>query len=202
MPTGYTSVLYDGEQSFEDFVMRTSRGMMALVTMRDEPLDAPIPERFKPYTEYSDKRLAEAQSLLRRLDGMTPAQAQEAADAEFSEAEEKWQESEQTRLARRERYEAMLAQVEAWEPPTAEHVSFKDYMRDQLKQSIDFDTSSYSFDSQRLTAQEWVEEKRRSAERDVEYHTGERAKEIERAQGRTAWVQALRASLAGDTASV
>lgn len=49
MPTGYTSPLYEGKEiSFEQFALRCARNFGALVMMREEPLDTPIPEKFNP----------------------------------------------------------------------------------------------------------------------------------------------------------
>ena len=44
MPIGYTSKLHDGDQPFNEFIMSCARAFGALVTMRDDPNDAPIPE--------------------------------------------------------------------------------------------------------------------------------------------------------------
>lgn len=65
MPTGYTANVHDGI-TFEQFVWQCARGMGALVTMRDEPTGAPIPERFEP-SDYNAKRLQEAKDELVRL---------------------------------------------------------------------------------------------------------------------------------------
>lgn len=49
MPTGYTADLHDGKDvTFDQFVKQCARGMGALVTLRDAPWDAPLPERFEP----------------------------------------------------------------------------------------------------------------------------------------------------------
>ena len=42
MPTSYTEVLFERDQSFRDFALRCARGIGFLADMRDKPLDAPI----------------------------------------------------------------------------------------------------------------------------------------------------------------
>lgn len=196
MPTGYTAGLYEGEQSFEDFVWRVARGMGVLITMRDAPQDAPIPDHFEP-SDYHEKALAEAKATLRRLSTLSEADAEAEAIAHYEEVVERQREAEERTAALRQRYEDMLERVQAWEPPTADHVGLKDYMIEQLTQSIEFDCGGRGFDPpRRRTAQEWVEEQQAGAEYDVTYHAAEHAKEVERAEGRTAWVQALRDGLA------
>jgi hypothetical protein len=51
MPTGYTAPIADG-MTFEQFALGCARAFGALVTMRDEPSDAPIPERLEPDTPF------------------------------------------------------------------------------------------------------------------------------------------------------
>lgn len=49
MPTAYTSFVADNENfTFPEFAMLCAREFGALASMRDEPLDAPVPERFEP----------------------------------------------------------------------------------------------------------------------------------------------------------
>ena len=43
MPTGYTAKIVDG-QSFPDYVKTCLRAMGVCVSMRDLPMDTPIPE--------------------------------------------------------------------------------------------------------------------------------------------------------------
>jgi len=70
MPTGYTAKLMESGQTFQDFVMQCARAFGACVMMRDDPMDAPIPERFEP-SDYNVKRLAEAKAELVKLQAMT-----------------------------------------------------------------------------------------------------------------------------------
>lgn len=195
MPSGLTAGLYEGEQSFEDYMWRVARGFGALVTLRDSP-DAPIPEEFKPST-YHDEKLEEAEARLRELDTMTVAVAADRIREERERAIERRAEVRAERDTLRARYEAMLERVEQWEPPTPEHVGMKEYAAKALRESIDFDCggSLYPEIPEAVTPQGWVEKERERAMDDIEYHSAERAKEIERAQQRTAWTRALRDSL-------
>jgi hypothetical protein len=58
MPTGYTAKLMEEGQSFPEFAMRCARNFGALIMMRDESLDVPIPEQFEP-SDYYRKKLSE-----------------------------------------------------------------------------------------------------------------------------------------------
>lgn len=53
MPTGYTAKIVDG-QSFPDYVKTCLRAMGVCVSMRDLPMDTPIPEKFEPSPYHKD----------------------------------------------------------------------------------------------------------------------------------------------------
>ncbi len=199
MPTGYTHKLYEGEdQPFDDFVLSCARAFGALILMRDDPPDTPIPDEFKPESSYSEKQLAKANDVLSVARGWSDATAEAAADTDYKHAHYEWEQHLQRTAAMKARYEAMLEKVQAWEPPTPDHQELKEFMDKQLRESIDFDCAGVERwypEPQRKSGAEHKAAMIVIAERDIEYHTEQIAKEAERAQGRTAWVRALRDSL-------
>jgi len=196
MPTGYTADVGDGKVTdFATFAMQCARAFGALITMRDESSSAQIPDEFVP-SGYNAKRLAEAKAELARLQALTVDQQTAEADAAHQSAVASWDRYEDDKVAKRARYEAMLAYVKAWEPPTADHAEMKKFMRDQLTESIRFDCGpSYGARPVPQTRSKWYDDAMSKARRDIEYHETEHAKEVERAKSRTTWVKALRASL-------
>lgn len=194
MPTGYTSDLAQGEQSFEDFVWRAARGMGALVMMRDEPMDAPIPERFEP-SDYNLRKLREARAEAVRLEALTEEQADEEARADYAAAIARYEQREADRLAQRNRYSAMLAQVVRWTPPTSDHKGFQEFMAQQLRDSIKFDCDYTAECPQALPGAVW-RETRLAKERDsIAYHAKEHMAEVKRTDNRNRWLAALRKSI-------
>lgn len=196
MPTGYTAAIAD-DITFDEFVMGCARGMGALVMMRDEPMNAPIPERFEP-SDYHTKKIAEANATVARLAGMTEAEAEQAA----SEAYEAAIAAQAAAILRndtlREKYEAMLSKVKEWKSPSADHDGFKSFMVDQVTSSIDFDCDNRYYREQKqakLTGSEWRAQEEAKARKDIAYHEAENAKEIERTEARNAWLRQLRESL-------
>ena len=135
MPTGYTAAIAD-DITFDDFVMRCARGMGALVMMRDEPADAPIPERFEP-SDYHLKRIAEASASLIRLAGMTEAETEQAASDAHETAVAEQAEAIHRKDMLYEKYNAMLAKVKAWKPPSDDHEGFKKFMVEQITGSTE-----------------------------------------------------------------
>lgn len=197
MPTGYTADVQDGTVTeFSEFAMQCARAFGALITMRDEPSDAPIPQEFAP-SNYNAERLVEAQRDLARLEAMTESEQKAAADAANAAAFKSWDDRESTKAEQRARYEAMIQKVEAWEPPTADHNELKRFMLRQLRESIEFDCGPpYAPRPGLVNAKDWYAGALARANRDIAYHAEQQAEETERARKRTKWVSDLRASLA------
>lgn len=197
MPTGYTAAVADGEISeLEPFVWQLARGMGALVTMRDEPWDAPIPESFEPSTKYYDEALATARSERDRLYGMSGKDAQAAADAEYAEWNRQRDAASEDHRARRNRYNAMLAQVVQWQGAPE---GIKEFALEQLTTGRDFDCREpFQFyrDPPLRDGSEWRRAKLEKCARDIANLEAERAKEVARTEGRNAWLTQLRKSLA------
>lgn len=196
MPTGYTASVMDGKiTDFRQFAMQCARAFGALINMRDDAWDAPIPEQFKP-SDYHVKALATAKLRYDELRSMTPEQLKEACNADY-----------RNRLAGREKYkaeqkiendrlDAMLAEVEKWTPPTGNHAEMKTFMREQIRISRNDLSTLDKYDPVvKMTPQEWLGKELEKSQRDVGYHAGEQEKEVERAKGRTLWVKQLRDSL-------
>lgn len=58
MPTGYTHKIKDG-MTFKEYALRCARNFGALMDMRDDPMDAPIPI-FTP-SGYHEEKLIEGE---------------------------------------------------------------------------------------------------------------------------------------------
>jgi len=188
--------LMEKGQALEAFVMGCARAFGALIDLRDSPSDAPIPDKFEP-SNYNAKRLIESREKLAMFKAMTGAekasfgQAEKAADIQRIE---RWLEKDQ---ASNVRLKDMAAQVQAWNPPTKEHQGLKDFMLQQLdvsKNNVDYIQSLLS-EALAKSAMTYYETALLNAAQDIDYHTDENAKEIERANERTEWVRQLKLSI-------
>lgn len=203
MPTGYTADLYEGKDvSFEGFIWECSRAFGALILMRDDPKDAPIPAVIEPDVRYYEDSKVKAEARLVELAAMTPEEIMQANRQDRAEVLKSRAESAVKRRLIRERYQAMLAEVAEWEPPTADHTGLKDFMVQQLEESIRFDCGDISWpEMPEVDPAAWFEEEIARADRTIARSNQQIAEEIERARGRTEWVQALRSSLEAAGAS-
>lgn len=193
MPTGYTSEIAHGVD-FNTFVLHCARAFGATITMRDDPMDATIPDEFKP----SDYHAKEAERALIRLGELTTLSVDEAqaeAQREYKDALRVVSRLNSESVALQRKYEDMLEQVHAWTPPTPEHEELKKFMIQQITESIKFDCSYHHEDPVLLSGVDWLQVQKDKCRRDVAYHQEEHAKEVERCKGRTEWVRALKNSL-------
>jgi len=196
MPTGYTAGIKDN-MTFDQFVWGCARAMGALVLMRDEPADAPIPERLEPSTYHPDQ-LDKAGSRLDDLQSMSAEDADSAAKSAYDDEAKQAKEAIQEANALRSKYIKMLNRVNDWVSPTNDHDGFKDFMVEQLEKSIKFDCSTDYWETQnhiKLSGAEWMHKALGKALKDIEYHKVEYAKEIERTEDRNKWISKLRNSL-------
>ena len=196
MPTGYTAPVADGTiTTLRAFALQCARAFGATISMRDDPQDAEIPDKFEPSDFYA-KSLQAALARLRHLNGLSPIDAQREMQQQHSRHLARWREHSWDDARQRVRYNAMLQAVESWEPPTPEHDGLHDFMHKQLSESIAFDCGGKYMHMPRLQRwPEWLAEQIAEAERDIDYHAEHQVAENERAATRTAWVRELRASL-------
>lgn len=194
MPTGYTADIEKGI-TFPQYVWRCARAFGALVTMREDPTDAPIPKRFEP-SDYSAKALVKARKERERIVGMSNAQAEAAAADECAKEQTAYQERVAEKRALRAKYLAMRAEAKAWTPPSPAHEEFKSFMIDQIDRSMDGDCDERYMDIPvPMSGSAWRAKKIASLDRDIQYHHDENAKEIARTETRNVWLLALRASV-------
>lgn len=197
MPTGYTEKLMSEGQSLPDFVMLCARAFGACILMRDDPLDAPIPEKFEP-SDYHLKARAEAEAEVKRLEAMSRDEQQAFGEKKKQESIDYYREALAKNIRENQRLDAMRVEVENWQPPSKEYTNFKDFMLNQL--DISKNNCRYYQDELDLAAHgiPFVVYAKALAEakRKVSYHAEEHQKEVERSAGRTKWIQDLRASLA------
>ena len=194
MPTGYTAPVQSGEiTDFKDFALLCARGMGALVMMRDEPLDATIPTEFQP-SDYYRKQLKKARARLNDVQGWSESKAEQEAAQAYKEALGYYEERLRETSEQIARYRAMLAMVEAWSPPTADHVGLKRFMVEQLTESIRFDSYTLSL-PERFTGEQFKANEIERAQRDIAHHEQSYADDVRRTNERNAWLRELRESL-------
>lgn len=196
--TGYVHRLIDGHQTFPQFVWSCARAFGALVALRDDD-SAPIPDALE-VDAYYNRSLAEAKAELAAWDGMTAneryawavAHIQKLRDDARRQAVEVSNDVAQVR--------AMLAQVDAWTPPTPDHEGLRTFMLEQLNRSLS-DTDHFERNIELCDATRPEDMVSRRGERlaaNVASAEKMLREEVERVTGRNQWLAALRASVGPD----
>jgi len=195
MPTGYTADIANGI-TFKEYALRCARNFGALIMMRDEPQDAPIPDKFEP-SAYHAEEIVKSQNELRKLKAMKASEWTLAANAAFKEESKRYSERIVESKSLRKKYEAMLAQALAYIAPSPDHQEYRSFMISQIEKSIDWDCDEKHITRpERLSGKEWMEKRREKIQWSIDYHTKEMAKEIERTNAVSLWIKQLKESLA------
>lgn len=196
MPTGYTSCIEKGV-TFEQFAMQCARACSALISMRDDGLETPIPDKIEPNPFYKEQVL-EKEKKLEEIIVMTLAQssvkANEQYDKELIAHHEAIKNHDELRL----KYQAMIEQVQNWQPPTKDHEPLKKFMLEQLQSSMDSDCdNSYYLKNVpvKLSASEWHDRAIYRAETDLQYYQTKYNEEVKQCEESTKWLRDLRHSL-------
>ncbi|MES2733593.1 MAG: hypothetical protein V4714_17750 [Bacteroidota bacterium] len=168
--------------------------MGALIMMREEPMDAPIPDSFEP-SDYHKVQMGKAINELSRLKCLSEEEIEAAAKAAYLTRYEENSEWKAKREELNVKYLDMLAKVSAWKAPTPDHEGFKEFMSSQIEQSIKFDCGDYETEIERLTGVEWIEFEVKKANGNIEYHRDRYEKDVKAAAARTEWIQQLKQSL-------
>jgi hypothetical protein len=196
MSTRYTAKLVEEGQTFQEFALGCARAFGALISMRDDASDVPIPDEFVP-SDYHEKQLAEAQAHLAELQEMSWEEREALGQAEKEKDIDSAENSLLRELGQNTKIDEMLANVKAWHPPTGEHQGLKDFMLQQLEMS--YNSTKYIREMINELDGKFPRDYYLSvvaqARRNIEYHTEEHAKEVKRASERTAWVRQLKESL-------
>lgn len=195
MATSYTAKLHDGPQEFKEFVLSCARAFTPLIEMRDEPFDAAIPPEFKP-SPYYWEQIVKRRVSLKKLEAMPPSEAAREAERVYTHAMDDYRRANAKTSAVETRYRAMLTEVQSWVPPTPEHQELKDYMVQQLAQSLDHDCYLLTKPNP-VTGAQWLEQQVEMEKHSLSHYERAWEEEQARVKWRNEWVSALRKSLSG-----
>lgn len=188
MPTGYTAGVSDGTiTTLEQFALTCARAFGSLILMRDDPLDADIPE-FEPNTHSQEQADADTEEM-KRVVAMNASECHDAAVKEYEDGAKAVVECFARKEGIRKRYEAMLELARAYTPPTKDHVGLAEFMVQQLAESIDFDCSAGGVSQpERKEADVWRDQRLARLAESIERHQKSQKEEVERTDQRNEWV--------------
>lgn len=204
MATGYTHNIKDGILvSPKQFILQCARAFGACVEQRDDdPNDPP------KYTEhrYYPEQLEKTTKKLIRFKKMSKKAFEKLRKKQLEQSLINHYESLVDSLVSKARYDKMLTQINKWVPPTSDHHGLKDFMQQQLNDSIKWDCNvPYSLDKIKEIKNEienYNVESDRVAEiveiqRMIQYYSEETEKEQNRNKAKKDWINKLYESVEG-----
>ena len=196
MPTGYTHNIENDDFTFEDFALSCAKAFGACISMRDLPINIPIPDEFKVEPYYQDK-ISETQKQIEKHSSLTLEEWNKLCDKDFEQKESRRIESLNKNIKLFDNYNKMLDKVKAWQPPSKEHVGLKEFMINQIQESIDFDCDIeyYSTPNTKDSIDVFKSETMGKLYKDLEYYAKNNEEEINRVSQRNVWIKQLRESL-------
>lgn len=188
MPTGYTSLISENKNvSFKDFVLTCARAFGPCIHQRDEDI--------------RDKPKLREPSIQYHLDAIKAAKKRSKPSKTAFNKYKKDKIKEYTQYIQekkqlKERYQLMLDQVQMWTPPTSDHKGLKEFMINQLYESIEFDCTIDSSERDlycytNMTYEDYVAEMKKDSVWEIDYHTDEIEKEKKNVERANNWILAL-----------
>ena len=197
MPSGYTSTLADQEQSFREFVLHCARAFGACIHQRDDPGND-LPKLLEEDTYHLDE-YNKALLEYKNFSEQTVVQCKQRFTQERKDRIKRTQDRIKKNAKQIARYKLMLDKVKKWKEPSPEHKNLKDFMVEQLNQSIKWDTDKYAADelksAKKLTFEQWEKEMISSLKGNMDYHFKYIEKEKTKFVKANQWITALYDSL-------
>lgn len=136
--TGYTGAMIEKNLDFNAFVWRCARAFGPLIHMRDEPMDADIPDTVPEEQDgstYYKERHEEAEKALNAWEDLPLAARHKEITRVLRERLDGHRRYVNKVVAENLILTNMISQVEAWKAPEP-HAPLKDFMLDQLRVSL------------------------------------------------------------------
>jgi hypothetical protein len=189
MPSGYTADISKGI-SFKQFALICARAFGISINTKN---NTPIPEEIEPY-DYHLQELKEAERNLAKFKSNSE-KTHRINYQKFVEVEnERYKEIVKERKDLEAKYRAVLNEAQNWQTPTPDHDNFKEFMIEQIENSIDWDCKIPEKNTI-PTFEEWKKDRLESLEWDVDYHRRGWDEEQQKAKKVAEWTKALIKSL-------
>ena len=193
MPTGYTYQVTEDNYSFEDFVWNCAKAFGAFIHMRDEPNSAKIIMPKESF--YYQDQLDEARLELERAESMTLDEAALERDAYYEKTKASNKKAMEKQHEEFKKLHAMQLKVLSWEPPTDDHVELRNFMLQQLEETIKYDCDFSYYEKVLLepkqSVQDWLDNYRIQAQRDVVRYAKNAQEEQDKYHENINWINKL-----------
>lgn len=199
MPTGYTAGILDGEiKDFKQFARLCMRNFGATIHMRDDPFTPQYEYTPRQPSEYHLKAIQEANKLVTESQTLSDEEIIATRKAELLKNKMYHQEA----ISKDEKnalvLQSFLDEAKKYLPPTEQHTGIKEFMVQQLTETIRFDCDT-AYHTEKLleiekelstlNAKEIRLSMLEKATKDLRYHQDEYNKDVKRCNDSNLWVQ-------------
>jgi hypothetical protein len=194
MSTSYTSIIENGA-TFQQYALRCARAFGILLHMKDESIDAEIPDEIKLSTvAYHENELKENIEEKNKLLSITESDKIDNVLKHNNDMLCKYRKQKKRISDLMKKYNDMLNQCKKYEPPTKDHIEFKNFMISQIVESIEFDCYPTTKPKE-FTSEEYYNLQLKEVNWNIEYHTRKLIEEKKRMVDGNIWIQSLKKSL-------
>ena len=196
MPTGYTADIEKGI-SFKEYATKCLRNFGATINLREEPWDTPITKETicgSGDMSHYNKELEDAKQKLERFNRLTEEQKRIDFENEKSEKINRYNGYIQEKLELKKKYLQMLEKVKLFQPPTDDHVALKNFMENQIHDSIEWDCKlNFYYEviekANNKTFEDYLREKEESLLEDIEFREKVIRDNTDRNDSRWEWIE-------------
>ena len=201
MPTGFTAPIYKGEDiTFEQFANSCLRNFGIYLRFEGKFPNLSryeIPDKIYP-SDYYKKKYEEAKAEYEKH--LATPKTKEELEAEYIVYVNGVIKGNEDRVKKNEvlknRYNAMLSKVRSWIPPSEDYKCIKDFMENQLTDSLDFDCS-HVYVENIIPKDEWIQKQanRTDLMESIMYNLEHYNKEVIAAEKDTQWLKTFSESI-------
>lgn len=147
MSTGYTAGILNGKiKSFKQFATQCIRAFGGAIHMRDDDWDAPY--RPDKVSDHYPNLIKEINKKIEKLNNMSDKELIRLRKKELIEQKKRYQEYVEERMEARLKLNRFLDDAKKYTPPTPEHEGIKNFMIEQLTDTIGWDGDPSYYEKQ------------------------------------------------------
>jgi hypothetical protein len=196
MPTGYTAGIIDGDiKTFKEYATLCMRAFGGTIHMRDESLDTEYKPRIA--SDYHKTNYEELEIKLNNFKKITPSEYVNEYKTNINNSIKSYKGFIDNAKENEKRLKNMLVSALKYTPPTNEHIGIRDFMVNQLQETIKFD-GNYEYyeekieelqkDLLNIDAEKIYQEEIDDILKSIDYHKVEYEKELKRVEESNKWV--------------
>lgn len=186
------SIKYGAEMSANEFILGWAKLRGGLAHMRDEPADSLI--RLCAVSPYRESALKRAKENLEKYKNMTLEEVEAAIEEGYQQSLNHQKVMNEQRELQKQKFVALMEEVNKWEPPTLQHLTIKEDALSDLKSAIK-DCECTPYEPEKMDAQEYIDMWVKNYEKEVAYQEKALADEKQAVEERNKWITDLLSSL-------